>query len=125
VLRHRGKGGAGSDTFILAAKFGQQESAPTTAFDKQAAYIADFQSAGANSLTADHDFIAFSGFGAGSTLTLDHKGTSGTNGVVLYYYNIFDTHIGHYYDFDFNSLNGKALGAGDYSFTSSMTPLST
>lgn len=115
-------GGAGNDTFILAAKFGQTTDAPTTVFADQAAYITDFQNAsgGTNPANApgDHDFIALTGFGEGSSVHLDHVGTSGTNGATLYYYNIYDTHTGNYYNFLVNSLNGKALGAGDFAFSS-------
>lgn len=115
-------GGAGNDTFILAAKFGQTTDAPSTVFADQASYITDFQGANGTGSTnpangtGDHDFIALTGFGEGSTLTLDHIGKSGTSGATLYYYNIFDTHTGKYYNFEINSLNGKGLGAGDYAF---------
>lgn len=109
-------GGEGSDTFILSAKFSAQaHQGASTAFADQYAYIADFQGAGGYSAT-NNDFLAFSGFGAGTHLDLVHTGVSGTPGAALYYYTITDGVTGAVVNFEINSVNGRALGAGDYAF---------
>ena len=109
-------GGDGSDTFILSAKsaaLGHQGA--SLGFDDQFAYMADFQGAGSYSAT-NNDFLAFSGFGAGSHIDLVHTGTSGSVGAVLYYYTITDGVSGAVVNFAINSTNGHALSAGDYAF---------
>ena len=106
-------GGAGNDTFILAAKFANSAGAhqgQSTAFADQFAYITDFQGAG----QVGGDFIALSGFKAG-TLQLEHTGVSNTAGAALDYYSVQDLN-GHTLNFEINSLSGKALGAGDFNF---------
>ncbi len=109
-------GGAGSDTFVVSAKFaGLAHEGASLAFADQYAYMADFQGAGGYS-SGDNDFIALSGFGAGSHLDLAHVGTSGTSGATLYYYTITDGVTGDVTNFVINSVNGHGLAAGDYAF---------
>ncbi len=109
-------GGAGSDTFILGAKFADlAHQGASTVFADQFAYVADFQGAGGWSAT-NNDFLALSGFGAGSHLDLVHTGVSGSTGATLYYYTITDGVTGHVVNFEINSTNGHALAAGDYAF---------
>lgn len=106
-------GGAGNDTFVISDKFAIQSGAhdgQSTAFGDQYAYITDFQGAG----VTGGDFIALEGFVAG-TLNLEKTGTSGTSGAFLYYYSVQDA-TGHTFNFLVNSLNGNALGAGDFNF---------
>jgi len=109
-------GGAGSDTFVISAKFSDQaHQGVSLAFADQYAYVADFQGAGGWSAT-NNDFLAFSGFGAGSHIDLTHTGASGTSGATLYYYTITDGVSGAVVNFVINSLNGNALTASDYAF---------
>ncbi len=111
-------GGAGNDTFIISGKFAESSGAhqgASRAFGDQFAYIADFGSAGGWS-SSNNDFIALIGWGAGSTLTLNGPAGTGTNGSAVYYYTITDGVTGHQFNIEINSLNGKALGAGDYAF---------
>lgn len=105
-------GGAGDDTFVISSKFGTKTGAASKDFADQAHHITDFAGAGVQG----GDFVAFSGFGAGSSLTLTHTGTSGTSGATLYYYAITDGVTGDVTNVLINSLSGKALGAGDYAF---------
>ena len=110
-------GGAGNDTFIIsyaAAVASGAHQGVSTAFTDQFAYVADFQGAGAWSATSN-DFIAFSGFGAGATLSLTQEGTSGSTGAKLFYYAV-TTAGGETFNIEINSLTGKALAAGDYAF---------
>ncbi|MEH3047602.1 hypothetical protein [Sphingomonas adhaesiva] len=110
-------GGAGNDTFIISYKFAVESGAhqgASTAFGDQYAYITDFGGASTWSATGN-DFVAFSGFGAGATLTLSHEGTSGTSGAKLYYYTI-TTAANEVFNVLINSVNGKALATGDYAF---------
>ncbi|NEU14474.1 hypothetical protein G3T14_20440 [Methylobacterium sp. BTF04] len=122
-------GGAGNDTFVLAAKFGQNTAEASRDFSKLATYITDFHGANGDSASSgnvgEHDFINLSGFGVGSKIeTVGEASASGTSEIAkLYHYSIFDTHTGEYYNFMVNSLNGKALGAGDFNFYAS-TPVS-
>lgn len=111
-------GGAGNDTFILSAKFGQTTDTATKDFGSLAAYITDFHGAGEGSVIGhENDFLAFSGFGANSTLELLGAGKSGSGGdAKLYYYSILDSNTGQHYNFEINSLNGKALSTQDYHF---------
>ncbi|MEH3037308.1 MAG: hypothetical protein PGN23_12610 [Sphingomonas adhaesiva] len=106
-------GGAGNDTFKIMAHVAQSQGThvgQSTLFADQFAYITDFQGAG----VAGGDFVAFDGFD-GNTLTMEHKGVSGTSGATLYYYSVEDFQ-GHTYNFIINSLNGKELGKGDFGF---------
>lgn len=106
-------GGAGNDTFKLVDSFavasGAHEGA-STAFGDQFAYISDFEGAG----KAGGDFIALVGFDS-TSLTLTHTGASGTPGASLYYYSVSDF-SGHTFNFAVNSLDGNALGHGDFNF---------
>lgn len=111
-------GGAGNDTFILSSKMAHQADAyegASTKFSNQFAYIADFGGAGGWSGT-NNDFIALTGWGAGSHIDLVKSGASGTPGATLYYYTITDGVTHEVFNFMINSLNGKALGKGDFNF---------
>lgn len=113
-------GGAGDDTFIISDKFANESGAhdgQSLAFADQYAYIADFHGAGQSNGTGENDFIAFSGDWNPASLTLEHTGTSGTGGAVLYWYSVQDN-TGHTFNFMVNSLNGDALSAGDFQFYS-------
>jgi hypothetical protein len=117
-------GGAGSDTFVFkASSFSQADAG--YGIDK---VVHDFQGAGGWSAT-DNDFLHFSGFGAGSTLTQDFS--LGNNGIAddhgaagtQYYYKLHDTLTGNDYTILIKSINDKVLGAGDFNFYGSV-PLS-
>ena len=111
-------GGAGNDTFIISDKMAIQAGAhngQSTAFANQFAYISDFQKAGPNGSTGDHDFIAFTGNWIANSLHLTHTGSTSASGATLYYYSVSDT-TGHTFNIEINSLDGKALGAGDFKF---------
>ncbi len=103
-------GGAGNDTFMFKASSFQASDAQ----DDIAVKIHDFGGAGGWSAT-NNDFLHFSGFGAGSSLTLDRQGAVEGNGT-LYYYTLHDTATNLDYHIVIKSLNGKALGQGDYNF---------
>jgi hypothetical protein len=106
-------GGAGDDTFKLVAKFANLEGThqgQSTAYADQFAYITDFQGAG----VSGGDFVNFTGFNA-ATLQLQHTGATSASGATLYYYSVDDA-AGHTFNFIVNSLNGQALGQGDFGF---------
>lgn len=106
-------GGQGDDTFKLVAKFANSSGAhqgQSTKFGDQFAYVTDFAGAG----VAGGDFIAFDGF-KGSTLKMEHKGSTDAQGHTLYYYSVADN-AGHVFNFMVNSLTGKELGKGDFAF---------
>lgn len=108
-------GGGGNDTFIIADKFanaGGAHNGPSTVFENQTSYITDFHGASTPHGTAEHDFIVFQDYVPGS-LTLDHTGTSGTPGAVMYYYTVDDAQ-GNVHNLIINSLDGNPLGAGDF-----------
>jgi len=108
-------GGGGNDTFIIADKFavaGGAHDGPSTVFENQTSYITDFHGAGTS--TGEQDFIALQDYLPG-TLQLDHTGTSGTPGAVLYYYTVNDGE-GNIHNLIVNSLNGNPLGQGDFAF---------
>ncbi|MCK2057142.1 hypothetical protein [Methylobacterium sp. 37f] len=118
-------GGAGNDTFVLAAKYGQTTDAATRDFSKLATYITDFHGADGDVANSgnfgEHDFINLSGFGEGSQVKMvGEAATQANSGAAkVYYYSIFDTHTGDHYNFAVNSLNGKALGEHDFNFYAS------
>jgi Ca2+-binding RTX toxin-like protein len=105
-------GGTGNDTFIL------KESAFVQASGVQAV-IYDFGGAGGWSAT-NNDFIALEGFGAGSTITLDHVGhadaATTAEGATLLYYDIHAANNGQTYEILVKSMDGHNLAAGDYNF---------
>lgn len=106
-------GGDGNDTFKLVAKWANSSGAhqgQSLKFADQFAYISDFAGAG----VAGGDFIAFDGF-KGSTLKMEHVGSTDAKGHTLYYYSVEDL-SGHTFNFTINSLTGKALGKGDFGF---------
>ena len=115
-------GDGGNDTFILADKFavaGGAHNGQSTVFGDQTTYITDFHGAGTS--TGEQDFVAFQDYVPG-TLQLDHTGTSGTPGAVLYYYTVDDIH-GNTNNLIINSLNGNALAQGDFAFVGFTTPV--
>lgn len=118
-------GGAGNDTFVLAAKFGQTTHEASRDFSDIATYITDFHGADGNVANSgnfgEHDFINLSGFGAGSTVELVGDPSTQVNSgtAMLYHYTVFDTHTGDHYNFMVNSLNGQALGQHDFNFYAS------
>lgn len=109
-------GGEGSDTFIINAKWaelGGAHEGQSLAFSDQFAYITDFQGAGGWNAT-NNDFIRLVGFDS-SSLTLEHTGATSASGATVYYYSVATTD-GDVFNFAVNSVNGKALGAGDFNF---------
>lgn len=108
-------GGGGSDTFILANKFsaGAHEGASTNFADTWV-YITDFQGAGGYSAT-NNDFVAFTGYSAGSFLTL-LKTVAGAGTDAYFNYSITDAATGVVKNLLVHSLNGQALADGDYAF---------
>lgn len=108
-------GGGGNDSFNLNEKFGQETAAPSKDFGTLAAYITDFHGAGGPG-TGEQDFLHLNGFGAGATLDLIGSSTGQSAGSVVYYYSVHDTVKDAYYNIAINSMNGKALEAGDYNF---------
>lgn len=110
-------GGAGNDTFIFkAASFGAAQAGAGTDV-----IVYDFHGAGGWS-AGEQDFLAFTGFGAGSTLSLNTSlgvnGVAGDGGApgTLYYYTLHDTATGNDYTLLIKSINDKAIAAGDYAF---------
>jgi hypothetical protein len=116
-------GGGGNDTFLFKA------SSFTDADDASGVdvRIYDFHGAGGWA-PGEQDFLAFSGFGAGSTLTLatnlGNNGVADDNGAAgtLYYYTLHDTATGNDYTLLIKSINDKAITTGDYNFYSSVAP---
>lgn len=108
-------GGAGNDTFVITQHSLQDSSGDTEGSPDQAV-IFDFQGAGSFSKTSN-DFLALGGFGAGSTLTFLHYGTSG--GVTDTTQQTYDVHsalTGQDYTIFIHSTDGSQLAAGDYQF---------
>lgn len=113
-------GDGGNDTFILANKFAiGAHSGQSTAFENQTTYITDFHGAGTSS--GEQDFVAFQDYVPG-TLNLDHVGTSGTPGAVLYFYTVDDV-AGNTHNLIINSINGNALAQGDFAFVGLTAPV--
>ena len=112
-------GSAGNDTFIISAKTTElAHEGASKGFTDQAFYAADFGGAGGWS-SSNNDFLAFSGFGAGSHIDLvSSKDNHSVNAptAVLYYYTITDGVTGEVHNFMVNSTNGHALAKGDYNF---------
>ncbi|MFC7475570.1 hypothetical protein ACFQS7_14455 [Dankookia sp. GCM10030260] len=114
-------GGAGNDTFGF--KLSDFDAALGSAAQD---FIYDFSGAGMY-LAGDNDFLSFTGFGAGSTLTLDVARSDAaqafaiTRGYItgpekLQYYVIHSAATGQDYEIFVKSMNGNALGQGDYNF---------
>jgi hypothetical protein len=103
-------GGDGSDSFTLRAKdFGVAENGIHK-------YITDFQGAGGWYAT-NNDFISFTGFGAGSTLSFSHSGSTGPSDPgSIDFYTIHDAATGHDWTLLVHSMNGRHLATGDYNF---------
>ena len=115
-------GGEGNDTFIIGQRYLDTSKAidptSTVTYGQAANVISDM--GGAGGWQADgNDFIAFSGFAAGSSITQMSSGSSATANApnaVAFYYDLFDAGTNNHYLLVVNSVNGKALGAGDYAF---------
>ncbi len=110
-------GGAGNDTFAFGAS-----DFDAALGSKPQDFIHDFKGAGGQSV-AENDFIRFSGFGAGSTLTkvtdpsivemLDASSPGSS------YYTLFNTANGRSYTLSIMD-GGKTLVSGDYAFYGSV-----
>ena len=109
-------GSAGNDTFIITADSLASSSIGTDGGPTQGV-IFDFQGAGAWSSTSN-DFLALTGFGAGSTLTFLHYGgnADGSQNIHEQFYIVHSTAADANYILFINSVNGAQLAAGDYNF---------
>lgn len=114
-------GGGGNDTFLFkASSFSNDDAA--SGIDVR---LYDFHGAGGWA-AGEQDFLAFSGFGAGSSISLNTS--LGNNGIAddggaagtLYYYTLHDTATGNDYTLLIKSINDKALASGDFNFYSSV-----
>jgi hypothetical protein len=109
------QGGAGQDAFIIQAGALAKSSGLTNGIDADTV-VFGFSNAGTWSAT-NNDFIALTGFGAGSTLTFDHYGQpGGVTDNTIQFYTVHDTTTGNDYTIYVRSLNGNLLGTGDYHF---------
>jgi hypothetical protein len=109
------QGGAGQDGFVLQASALAKSTGLTNGIDADAV-IFGFGGAGGWSAT-NNDFLALTGFGAGSTISLDHYGkVGGVTDTTMQFYTIHDTATGSDYTIYIRSLNGNALSAGDFHF---------
>lgn len=97
-------GGAGNDTFVISLK--DLEAGATN-------YIQDFAGAGGYNAGAN-DFLALTGFSAGSTMTATTIHAPDAHGYVLITYTLHDAATNADYTFLLNSLSTKVLGAGDF-----------
>jgi Ca2+-binding RTX toxin-like protein len=102
-------GGTGNDTFVIKLK-------DFTAAGTNSKVIYDFSGAGGWNAT-NNDFIALTGFGAGSTLTLIKDSTASAG---LSYYNIHSTLTGQDYLISVHNANNSFthLAKGDFNFYS-------
>ncbi|MBR1092291.1 hypothetical protein JQ621_33010 [Bradyrhizobium manausense] len=107
-------GGAGSDHFVIKASDLLANANAGITGTQDAIY--DFSNAGHWSAT-DNDFVALSGFGAGSTMTFAHYAGNGSDPTAQYY-TIHDTTSGNDYTIYIHSLDGQQLSkaAGDFQF---------
>jgi len=108
-------GGAGNDAFVISANSMAASSATSNGIAAQAV-VYDFGGAGGWSAT-NNDFMAFTGFGVGSTLTLT-KDVALSDGTLGLTYDIHSATTGQDYTIFIHSVDGKVLGAGDYNFYS-------
>lgn len=111
-------GNSGNDGFIIQAKALANSTGGLTNGIAADTVIYDFGGAG-GWVKTDNDFLALTGFGAGSTFTFDHYGSPPGGGGVdttLQFYTIHDTTTGNDYTLFIHSLDGKLLIAGDYKF---------
>ena len=113
-------GGAGNDAFVLSAKALRASSgfcAPDHSEIQGA--IVDFSGAGGWN-ACNNDFIALTGFGAGSTMTLGHYGTDcyGCIDRTMQYYTLHDTAQNVDYTIFIHSTDGCQLSTakGDFNF---------
>jgi hypothetical protein len=109
-------GSTGNDTFVIAAHSLASSSGNTDGAPVQAV-IYDFQGAGGWSV-ANNDFLALTGFGAGSTLTFSHFGGNADGSVNVHeqFYTVHSAATDANYTLFINSVDGSQLSAGDYNF---------
>jgi Ca2+-binding RTX toxin-like protein len=109
-------GAAGNDTFIITAH-SLASSSPTTDGGPAQAVIFDFQGAGTWS-PSNNDFLALTGFGAGSTLTFSHYGgnADGSQNTHEQFYTVHSTATDANFALFINSVDGAKLAPGDYNF---------
>lgn len=107
-------GGAGNDTFIIRLSdfVATKDGGP-----KVQDYIYDFGGAGGWS-SSNNDFLALTGFGAGSTITKSGNANNpdGSVNAQTQYYTIHSTTTGEDYTIFIKSLNSKELVKGDFNF---------
>jgi Ca2+-binding RTX toxin-like protein len=109
-------GGAGNDAFVIKAS--DLRNGPSSVNSINATeVIYDFGGAGGWS-SSNNDFIALTGFGAGSTISLSHYGINADGSVNTNYqtYTVHDTATNSDAQIFVHSLNGKVLGTGDFNF---------
>lgn len=110
-------GGGGNDSFLVSLASLQASTGSTyNGSIKADAAILDFGGAGGYS-SGENDFLALTGFSAGSTLTFAHYGqtASGTD-FTTQTYMVHDAATNVDYTIHIHSTNGKLLAAGDYNF---------
>jgi hypothetical protein len=115
-------GRGGNDSFHFLAKYTNNE--PDAGPIDYVIY--DFNGAGA-SKAGEQDFLHFTGYGEGSTITLDTS--LGVNGVgqnfgttgVYYFYKVHDTATGNDFVIKLKSMNGEKLSSSDFGFYSSVS----
>lgn len=109
-------GSTGNDTFIITGHSLASSSSDTDGGPAQAV-IFDFQGAGAWSSTSN-DFLALTGFGAGSTLTFSHYGgnVDGSQNTHEQFYTVHSAATDSNFTLFINSVDGAKLVAGDYNF---------
>jgi hypothetical protein len=109
------QGGAGQDSFIIQAGALAQSSGLTNGIDADAV-IFGFANAGGWA-ASNNDFVALTGFGAGSTMTFAHYGhVGGADDHTLQFYTVHDAASGADYALFIRSLDGQLLAAGDFNF---------
>ena len=109
-------GGAGNDAFIFA----ETDFNPGLGANGVQDYVYDFGGAGGYT-AGNNDFLAFTGFGAGSTLTFDAARSAQAaayhgGDATLQYYTIHSGHTGNDYALFVHSVDAKVVIAGDYAF---------
>jgi hypothetical protein len=109
------QGGAGQDGFIIQAGALAQSSGLTNGVAADAV-IYGFANAG-HWTASNNDFVALTGFGAGSKMTFAHYGhVNGADDHTLQFYTVHDTATIHDYTLFVRSLDGQLLAAGDFNF---------
>jgi len=114
-------GGAGNDSFVISLKSLQAPATDGLTYHdtiKADAAILDFGGAGGWSAT-NNDFLALTGFSAGSTFTFAKYGVHGSGvDVTSQFYTIHDAATNHDFTIFIHSTDGKLLskGTGDVNF---------